>query len=139
MEVNITLNGEPRTLPVQPNELLLHALRRNALFSVKHGCETGECGSCVVLIDGKPTPTCLVLAARADRKAVTTLESLAKMEREMHPLQQAFVETGAIQCGYCTPAQILCARALLDKNPDPTEAEVRDAISGVLCRCTGYV
>ncbi len=139
MEVHLTLNGQRRALTVEPNELLLHALRRHALYSVKHGCETGECGSCVVLINGRPTPACITLAAQVDGQAITTLESLANTRREMHPLQQAFVETGAIQCGYCTPAQILCAKALLDKNPDPSEAEVREAIAGVLCRCTGYV
>lgn len=139
MDVDFTLNGEFCTLSVKPNELLMHALRRSALYSVKHGCETGECGSCTVLIDGKPTPSCLVLAAQIGGRSVTTLESLARTQREMHPLQQAFVETGAIQCGYCTPAQILCAKALLDENPDPSEAEVREHIAGVLCRCTGYV
>jgi putative selenate reductase molybdopterin-binding subunit len=139
MDVDFTLNGEFCTLSVKPNELLMHALRRNALYSVKHGCETGECGSCTVLIDGKPTPSCLVLAAQIGGHSVTTLEALAHTQREMHPLQEAFVETGAIQCGYCTPAQILCAKALLDENPGPSESEVREHIAGVLCRCTGYV
>jgi putative selenate reductase molybdopterin-binding subunit len=139
MQVNLILNGQQRTLDVAPNELLLHALRRHALYSVKHGCETGECGSCVVLINGNPTPTCILLAAQVDGQQITTLEALAIVRREMHPLQQSFVETGAIQCGYCTPAQILCAKALLDQTPDPSESEVREAIAGVLCRCTGYV
>lgn len=139
MEINLTLNGQPCTLEVFPNETLLSALRRNAMFSVKHGCETGECGACTVLVDGKPMPTCVMLAAQADGRSVMTLEAFGSMAREMTPLQQAFVETGAIQCGYCTPAQILCAHALLERNPDPTEAEVREAIAGVLCRCTGYV
>ncbi len=139
MEITLTLNGQPCTLNVQPNELLMVALRKHGLFSVKHGCETGECGSCTVLIDGKPTVTCLMLAAQADGRSITTLESLAATRRDMHPLQQAFIETGAIQCGYCTPAQMLCAKALLDRNPNPTDAEIREAIAGVLCRCTGYV
>ncbi|HLY25024.1 MAG TPA: (2Fe-2S)-binding protein, partial [Aggregatilineales bacterium] len=139
MDVQLTLNGNPVTLAVQPNELLLHALRKQALFSVKHGCETGECGNCAVLVDGNPTTACLMLASQAEGKTITTLESLATGKRDLHPLQQAFVETGAIQCGYCTPAQMLCAKALLDKNPDPSEGEVREAICGVLCRCTGYV
>jgi putative selenate reductase molybdopterin-binding subunit len=139
MEINLTLNGQPCTLEVFPNETLLSALRRNAMFSVKHGCETGECGACTVLVDGKPMPTCVMLAAQADDRSVMTLEAFGSMAREMTPLQQAFVETGAIQCGYCTPAQTLCAHALLERNPDPTEAEVREAIAGVLCRCTGYV
>ncbi|HVO43830.1 MAG TPA: molybdopterin cofactor-binding domain-containing protein, partial [Aggregatilineales bacterium] len=139
MEINLILNGKPCALTVRPNETLMHALRQNALFSVKHGCETGECGNCTVLIDGKPTLTCTCLAAQAVGKSIVTLEALASTERDMHPLQRAFVETGAIQCGYCTPAMILCAKALIDKNPNPTEAEVREALAGVLCRCTGYV
>jgi putative selenate reductase molybdopterin-binding subunit len=139
MDVNLILNGEPRTLRIQPNELLMTALRRHALYSVKHGCETGECGSCTVLVDDQPTPSCLLLAAQCESKRITTLEALGTTSREMHPLQRAFVETGAIQCGFCTPAQMLCAKALIDKSPDPAEAEVRESIAGVLCRCTGYV
>lgn len=139
MQINVTLNGQARVLDVQPNETLMNALRRHALFSVKHGCETGECGSCAVLIDGQPVVSCVTLAVRANGHSITTLEALATRSSDMHPLQQAFIETGAIQCGYCTPAQILCAKALLDRNPNPTEAEVREAIAGVLCRCTGYV
>jgi putative selenate reductase molybdopterin-binding subunit len=139
MQITITLNGQLRTLDVQPHETLMSVLRREAMFSVKHGCETGECGACTVLIDGKPTVTCITLAIAVNGKSITTLEALASKTSEMHPLQQAFVETGAIQCGYCTPAQILCAKALLDENPNPTEAEVRTAFNGVLCRCTGYV
>ncbi|MBX3084997.1 MAG: molybdopterin-dependent oxidoreductase [Anaerolineae bacterium] len=139
MEVNLILNGEPRTISVQPNELLMNALRRNALYSVKHGCETGECGACTVLVEGWPTPSCLMLAAQAEGKHIVTLESFASNSRDMHPLQRTFVETGAIQCGYCTPAQLLCAKSLLDQNPEPSEKEVRECIAGVLCRCTGYV
>src|SRR5260221_8762183 len=120
MDINLTLNGQPCTLNVQANELLMVALRRNGLFSVKHGCETGECGSCTILIDGKPTVSCLVLAAQANGRQITTLESLATMHKDIHPLQQAFVETGAIQCGYCTPGQILCAKVLLEKIPSPS-------------------
>ncbi len=139
MDISLKLNGQDCTLSVAPNELLMSALRRNALFSVKHGCETGECGNCVVLIDGKPTPTCILLAAQAAGRSITTLEAFAKTSQDMAPLQAAFVETGAIQCGYCTPAMTLCAAALLETNPDPSDAEVREAIAGVLCRCTGYV
>jgi len=139
MEIEFTLNGQRVQWDVGPNETLMNALRRNALFSVKHGCETGECGACVVLIDDKPANTCITLAHRAAGREITTLEALATKAAEMHPLQQAFVETGAIQCGFCTPAQILCAKSLLDSNPNPTEGEVREAIAGVLCRCTGYV
>src|SRR5437870_9323597 len=117
MEVSFILNDQPQTLTVEPNELLMTALRQSGLFSVKHDWETGECGSCTVLIDDKPAVSCLVLAATIRGRTITTLESLAIRPQEMHPLQQSFVETGAIQCGYCTPGQILCAKALLDKNP----------------------
>lgn len=139
MQIAITLNGQARSLNVQPHETLMTVLRREGMFSVKHGCETGECGACTVLIDGKPTVTCLTLAVTVNGKSITTLEALASKASQMHPLQRAFIESGAIQCGYCTPAQILCAKALLDHNPNPTEAEVRAAFNGVLCRCTGYV
>jgi putative selenate reductase molybdopterin-binding subunit len=139
MDITLTLNGQPVTLAVQPNELLMSALRRHSLWSVKHGCETGECGACTVLIDGQPTPSCLILAAQVAGRDITTLEALGTTSRDMHPLQKAFVETGAIQCGYCTPGQILCAKALLDQTLGPSEAEIREAIAGVLCRCTGYV
>ena len=138
MEITLTINGEARTLNVQAGERLLDVLRREAYFSVKHGCETGECGACAVLIDGKPVNSCVVLAAQMDGHSITTAEALGS-PRELHPLQKAFIETGAIQCGYCTPAQLLAAKALLDENPNPTEGQVREALAGVLCRCTGYV
>jgi len=138
MDIQFTLNGQPVVLSVKANETLMTALRRGGMFSVKHGCETGECGSCTVLIDGKPVPSCLTLATQMAGRTVITLESFGSKGSQMHALQQAFVETGAIQCGYCTPAQILSAKALLDVNPAPNEAEVREAIAGVLCRCTGY-
>ncbi|MHB8626143.1 MAG: molybdopterin-dependent oxidoreductase [Aggregatilineales bacterium] len=138
MDVSFTLNGLPQTLSTAPNELLMTALRHAGMFSVKHGCETGECGSCVVLLDGQPMPTCILLASQAQGRAIRTLESFASTSRDLHPLQSAFVETGAIQCGYCTPAMILAAQALLERNADPTDAEIREAIAGVLCRCTGY-
>lgn len=139
MDITLHLNGAPQTLSVAPNELLMSALRRNGLFSVKHGCETGECGSCTVLLDGKPAVSCLLLAATLDGRSIDTLEALGTNSRDMHPLQHAFAETGAIQCGYCSPAQMLCAKALLDQTPEPTEIQVRQCFSGVLCRCTGYV
>lgn len=137
MEIELTLNGQARTLNAPPSETLLTALRRAGLWSVKHGCETGECGACAVLVDGRLTPTCTLLAAQAAGRAIVTTEHLA-VGQALHPLQQAFIETGAIQCGYCTPAMLLAAKALLERTPSPTEAEVRDVLSGVLCRCTGY-
>lgn len=138
MQIHVTINGQEKALDVAPNERLLRALRREAYFGVKHGCETGECGACAILCDGEPVPSCVMLASQADGCQITTIEGIGD-RWNMHPLQQAFAETGAIQCGYCTPAMILVAKALLEENPDPTEAEVRDALSGVLCRCTGYV
>ncbi len=146
MQLTLTINHQPQTLAISPNETLLHALRRNGYFGVKHGCENGACGACAVLLDGKPVASCVMLAAQAQDKRITTIEALGQVEEQgwkrtdgLHPLQKAFIANGAIQCGYCTPAQILAAKALLDTNPNPTEAQVREALSGVLCRCTGYV
>jgi len=146
MQLQFTLNDKLHTWDVTPKESLLDALRRHGIFGVKHGCETGECGACAVLLDGMPVTSCTMLAAQADGHAVTTVEALGEHPEQgwkhtagLHPLQQAFIETGAIQCGYCTPAQLLAAEALLTQNPSPSEDEVREALSGVLCRCTGYV
>ncbi|RMG63665.1 MAG: xanthine dehydrogenase [Chloroflexi bacterium] len=138
------INGQFKDIAVQPYETLLTALRREGYFSVKHGCETGECGACSVIMRmrGGETPaivnTCVMLAAQAQDAEIITVESLGD-RRGLSVIQQCFTENGAIQCGYCTPAQILAAKALLDRNSHPSEAEVRDAIGGVLCRCTGYV
>jgi aerobic-type carbon monoxide dehydrogenase small subunit (CoxS/CutS family)/CO/xanthine dehydrogenase FAD-binding subunit len=133
-----TINGALRHVQVDARTTLLDLLRGSGLWGVKHGCETGECGACTVLLDGRPVPACLVLALRAQGRAVQTIEGLGSPDA-MHPIQQALVDTGAIQCGYCTPAMALSAKALLDAFPDPTEDEVRDALAGCLCRCTGYV
>jgi putative selenate reductase molybdopterin-binding subunit len=138
MQVRLTINGQEKTFDIKPNVLLLDLLRRERCYSVKHGCETGDCGACAVLLDGKPVNTCIMLAAQAHEKRITTLESLDAPD-QLHPLQNAFVETGAIQCGYCTPAMILVAKALLDTHPNPSQADIREALAGVLCRCTGYV
>jgi putative selenate reductase molybdopterin-binding subunit len=138
MEVELRINGVVKGLDVAPNESMMAALRREGYFSVKHGCETGECGACTVLVDGVPRPSCVMLAAQAGGCTLTTVESLGNA-RKLHPLQEAFVDTGAIQCGFCTPGMVLSAYALLEKNPRPSEEEVRDALSGNLCRCTGYV
>ncbi len=146
MRLNFILNDRPEAWEVAVNETLLDALRRHGIFGPKHGCETGDCGACTVLLDGTPVASCTMLAAQAAGHAVTTVEALGEHPElgwrhtgGLHPIQQAFIETGAIQCGYCTPAQLLAAQALLERNPNPSEAEVRDALSGVLCRCTGYV
>ncbi len=138
MRIAVTINGESKVLEARPEERLLWVLRRHGYYGVKHGCETGECGACTVLLDGIPVPSCLLPAAQADGHTITTVEALGT-RAHLHPLQQAFVETGAIQCGFCTPAMLLVAAALLEHTPAPTEAEVREALSGVLCRCTGYV
>src|SRR5947209_3244740 len=138
MELELRINGIIKSLEVTPNESLLAVLRQEGYHSVKHGCETGECGACTVLVDGLPRPTCVMLAAQAGGCTLTTVESLGSA-RKLHPLQEAFVDTGAIQCGFCTPGMLLSAHALLKSNPRPTEGEVRDALSGNLCRCTGYV
>ncbi|MDE3087922.1 MAG: molybdopterin-dependent oxidoreductase [Chloroflexota bacterium] len=146
MQINLTINNENKTWNIAPNATLLQALRRAGYFGVKHGCDNGACGACTVLIDGKPVASCVMLAAQAEGKHITTIEALGQVEDQgwkhtegLHPIQQAFIELGALQCGYCTPAMILAAKALLDQTRTPTEEQVRDALSGVLCRCTGYV
>jgi putative selenate reductase molybdopterin-binding subunit len=136
--ITLTINGQEKTLTVYRSETLLDALRRASYTSVKHGCKTGDCGACTVLLDGEPVCSCMLPAVKAEGRTVTTVEALAQ-GGDLHPIQEAFIETGAIQCGYCTPAQILVTKALLDRNSDPTEKEIREALAGVLCRCTGYV
>lgn len=138
VDVTLTINNKLRTLSVGLDESLLVALRRASYFSVKYGCDDGTCGVCTVLLNGKPVRSCKVKAVNVDGAEITTLEGLGR-NGELHPLQSAFMETGAIQCGYCTPAQILSAKALLDQNPDPSEDEIRKSLNSVLCRCTGYV
>lgn len=138
MKITLNINGEARSFTGPPGVTLLEALRGLGYTGVKHGCEDGSCGVCTVLLDGKAVHSCVMLAAQAEGHAITTIEGIGSRER-LHPLQAAFVEHGAVQCGYCTPAMILSAKALLDENPHPTEAEVREALAGVLCRCTGYV
>ncbi len=146
MEIGSTIDNQPKTLDISPSETLLHVLRRNGYLGVKHGCENGECGACTVLLDGKPVASCVMLAAQANGKHITTIEALGQVEEQgwrhtegLHALQKAFIQAGALQCGYCTPAMILAAKALLDENSNPSEEQVRDAVSGVLCRCTGYL
>ncbi len=138
MKIRFTLNGQKVEAEIESNEKLMAALRRMQVWSVKHGCETGECGACSVLIDGRLMPTCVMYAAQADGHVIETAEGMAE-SHELHPIQRAFVETGAIQCGYCTPAMVLATQDLLRRVPALTETECREALSGVLCRCTGYV
>lgn len=138
LSIMLTINGEEKSLAVRRTDTLLDALRRASYTSVKYGCGTGDCGSCTVLLDGQPVHSCQMPATQATGHEVMTVEGLAPFGK-LHPIQQAFIDTGAIQCGYCTPAQILTTKALLDRNPNPTEEEIREALAGVLCRCTGYV
>lgn len=136
--VQLTVNGEECDLLVAPNRTLLEVLRDNlSLIGAKVGCDEGACGACTVLLDGQPVRSCLVLAVEVQGKAITTIEGLKEGE-QLHPVQRAFIEHGAIQCGFCSPGMILVATALLDENPHPTEQEAREAISGNFCRCTGY-
>lgn len=147
MHIHFTVNGELTELGISPDTTLLSVLREElGLFGVKHGCETGECGACTILLDGVAVNACVMLAAQADGHEVTTIEALGehpelgwRRTEGLDPIQRAFIETGAIQCGYCTPAMILAARALLHRIPGPSEEQVREALSGVLCRCTGYL
>lgn len=136
--LTMKLNGEKVTVQVKPSALLVEVLRDQLeLTGTKVACGEGECGACTVLLDGQPVNSCLVPALKAQGREVLTVEGLAPLG-ELHPLQKAFVEHGAVQCGYCTPGMLMSAKALLDRNPNPTEEEVRLAISGNLCRCTGY-
>ncbi len=134
----IITNGVPYEVDVEPSRSLLSVLRTEiGLTGPKEGCDDSECGACMVLIDGKPVNSCSYLALQADGHEVTTIEGLAEGET-LHPLQQAFLDQGGVQCGFCTPGMLISAKALLDRNPRPSEDEVRLALSGNLCRCTGY-
>lgn len=137
-EITLKINGEERRFHVEAEETLLHVLRERAgLTGAKKGCDLGECGACTVIVDGRAVNSCCMFAVQADGCCVETIEGLGTAERP-HPLQRAFVEAGAIQCGFCTPGMIMAAKALLDRNPRPGREEIRQALSGNLCRCTGY-
>jgi len=136
--ISLIVNDRVYELAVDPNVTLVDLLRDQlGLTGTKKGCEVGDCGSCTVIMDGKPVNSCLVLAVQAHGKSILTIEGLETHEG-LHPIQEAFVEKGAIQCGFCTPGMILSAKSLLDRKADPDEAEIRSAVSGNLCRCTGY-
>jgi len=138
MKLRLMVNGESRETEVREGESLLYVLReRLGLFGSKNACEQGECGSCSVYLDGELVCACLVLAGQAEGSEVVTVEGLSEGER-LHPVQEAFLEAGAVQCGFCTPGLIVAAHDLLSRNSEPTEAEVREALAGNLCRCTGY-
>jgi aerobic carbon-monoxide dehydrogenase small subunit len=139
MPVELNVNGQTRTIAVEPRTSLLDCLREDLLLTGAHaGCEHGVCGACTVLIDGAPVRSCLMFAVQADGYAITTIEGLSPGPGELSILQDAFCETHGMQCGYCTPAMILAAHSLLSKNTQPTRDEIVDAISGNICRCTGY-
>lgn len=136
--INLKINEESYQFNVKPNILLLDLLREEiGLTGTKRGCGTGECGACTVLLEGRPVNSCLMLAVEANEKNVLTIEGLAS-DGQLHPLQEAFIEEGAVQCGFCTPGMLLSVKALLDVNSNPEEEEIKKAIAGNLCRCTGY-
>ena len=137
-EITLKVNGTNYRLSIEPRRTLVEVLRENlGLTGTKKSCNEGDCGACTVLMDGKPVASCLVLAIDAQGKKILTIEGLSEGER-LHPIQEAFLKHGAIQCGFCTPGMVMSAKALLDENPEPTTVEIRKAISGNLCRCTGY-
>ena len=137
--ITLRVNGEEFEVPVAPTDFLVDVIReRIGLTGTKKGCGIGDCGACTVLVDGEPVLSCLTLALSCEGRQVTTIEGLAA-QGELHPVQRAFVETGAIQCGFCTPGMILSAKALLDRVPNPTADQIRAGLAGNICRCTGYV
>jgi carbon-monoxide dehydrogenase small subunit len=137
--ISVTLNGEPREFATEANRTLLDLLRDDAaLTGTKKGCDVGECGSCTVIMDGRAVNACLVLAVEADGANIVTIEGLQRSREELHPLQENFIQCGAAQCGFCTPGVILAAKALLDETPAPSIDEIRFALAGNICRCTGY-
>ena len=139
VNIKFSVNGDPYQVSVDPWRTLVEVLREDLnLTGTKIGCQTGDCGACTVLVDGASVSSCLTLAVEMDGKSIHTIEGLAPNGDELHPLQEAFVEHGAVQCGYCTPGMIMSAKHLLNKNPAPTEIEIRRGLSGNLCRCTGY-
>ena len=137
INVTLSVNGRTREIAVQPNAVLLHTLRDLGYTDVKNGCEIGECGACAVLLNGKPVNSCMVMTAQADGAEIMTNAGLGTIDKP-HIIQAAFADAGAVQCGFCTPGMVISTKVLLDRNPDPTEAEIREALSGNLCRCTGY-
>ena len=137
--IELNINGRVYEVPVYPRDLLADVIRNKVgLTGTKKGCGQGDCGACTVLIDGKPVLSCLTLAISCQGKQITTIEGLVDNSGRLHPIQQAFVDKGAVQFGFCTPGMILSSKALLDRNPNPSELEIKRAIAGNICRCTGY-
>jgi aerobic-type carbon monoxide dehydrogenase small subunit (CoxS/CutS family) len=137
VKIQLTINGAAREIDIAPDEKLLDLLRREGYLGVKFGCGRGECGVCTVILDGRAVQSCITFAAQANGRSVTTVEGIGRPGK-LHPIQEAILDHGAAQCGYCTPGMVCSAKALLDENPEPTEDQVRDALKGNLCRCTGY-
>jgi len=137
LQIRMMVNGETKDWSIAPGDLLLDVLRREGYFGVKRGCETGECGACTVLVNGRAVNSCLMFAAQAQGCEILTIEGVARGDA-LDPIQEAFLDHGAVQCGFCTPGMILNAKALLDQNPNPNEEEVRELLAGNFCRCTGY-
>jgi len=138
VQLGFKVNGELKQWTVAPSDMLLDVLRREGYFGVKRGCESGECGACTVLVNRKPINSCLMFAGQAQGREILTIEGV-EQRGKLDPLQEAFLEHGAVQCGFCTPGMILSAKALLAERPDPSESEVREALAGNFCRCTGYL
>ncbi len=139
MKITFTLNGVPMSRECPPDRRVVDLLREDLhLTGTKEGCGTGECGACTILVDGEPRLSCLMLAAQLEGREITTIEGLSPSKEALHPVQRAFVEAGAVQCGFCTPGMVLSSVHLLKENPRPTREEVREALSGNICRCTGY-
>jgi len=137
MDIDLTLNGESVTLPIARSDSLLDVLRQSGYTGAKRGCNTGDCGFCTVIVDGEPIKSCIEPAIRLDGADVETIENIGSQD-DLHPIQAAFVDNAALQCGFCIPGMIMRTKGLLEANPDPDEAAIRDALSGNLCRCTGY-
>ncbi len=138
MKMEFSINGVLKTVDAEPGEVLLDVLRREGYKGAKFGCGQGFCGACTVLLDGEPVNSCLLLAGLVEGRKITTIEGIGSVDR-LHPIQEAFLDAGAVQCGYCTPGFILSAKSLLDKDPSPDEARIRGGLDGNYCRCTGYV
>jgi aerobic-type carbon monoxide dehydrogenase small subunit (CoxS/CutS family) len=138
MTITLTINGIRKVLAIEPGDKLLDLLRREGYVGVKEGCQAGDCGACAVLLNGRAVNACLVFAAKADGSEIVTIEGL-EQDGRLHPVQEAFLDEGGVQCGYCTPGMVISAVDLLSRNPNPTEDEIRQGLSGNLCRCTGYV
>ena len=138
MEVILNINGEDKKIEIDPGEMLIDTLRNNGYYGPKRACSSGDCGSCTIILDGEAVNSCMIFSASASGKKIETVEGLGTVSNP-HPLQKSFVDEGAVQCGYCIPGMLMSSKALLDKNNNPTKEEVKEALSGNLCRCTGYV